>query len=274
MKTTIHLGAHRTGTSHIQSVLQQVALPGTAVAFRNAPLVQALKRGDREAVAEEMARVDAARLLISDENLLRRLAGLTGPVLYAHAMDRFEGFRRCLSGCTVEFVLYVRDYADFAESIFSKIAQEETRLGAAPHRWDDFVAARAFHPARLTWVPLVERLRESFPDARIVVAVYRPRGADAADHMRRFLGLIDHGLPALPEETFDNASLSREAIDAVRRAELPSDEAGRMSALRAARQRQGRRLGRLQYVPPEAAREAEENFARHLEEIATLVELA
>lgn len=173
----LHLGAHKTATTHLQQGLKR-ALPrlvDTAVFLpddlrKNGLRLQdwlGLRSPDPQHEAQLRAAFDlpAARLVLSEENALGQVPGpeLAGhPVLYPQAASRLARLRTLLPQGAVTLALGVREGAGFLASCYSqalmagRVAPFEAMFGG-------------MDPAALSWSDLADRLMVSLPGARLVV---------------------------------------------------------------------------------------------------------
>ncbi|HRO16023.1 MAG TPA: hypothetical protein PLL33_13490 [Paracoccus sp. (in: a-proteobacteria)] len=171
MPVTIHLGAHKTATTHLQTSLRQ-ALPHLLAAgvwyadmmqmrAGHFPVQSALGDRPRRVVPPRvMQTLDRAadiwpELLLSDENILggtrsERLMGRDGR-LYPLADDRMARLARLLRHRPMRLFLSVREPADFLASAFAMQVAAGTALEPAAF-------LRGVVPEMLSWSDLAARL--------------------------------------------------------------------------------------------------------------------
>ena len=221
MRSILHIGAHKTASTHLQIGLRWAAdaLSARGVAVFTPPTLRAPDLGLQDYVAlppgdkrarDHGARLSAAfarpaeRLLISEENILGN----------AHARDMIEGRRFYPRAETVVprvlellppgpkvVALAMRDPASFLTSAYS-----QRLMSGAPDRFDHFL--QGLSPLSLSWFDFVTRLRAAVPDARFVLwrfedypAIARPvlstlLGPDAAAEVRLGHAIAHPGLSA------------------------------------------------------------------------------
>ena len=193
MALTIHLGAHKTASTHLQYSLRlaQPALMQGGVFYADPaqlrhpglPLTDALATGRREYLDPVAKRLAHARALypevvLSEENILggtrsSRICGRNGFV-YPTAVARVRRTIELAGGGPVTLFLSVRDPAHFYVSAFALQMSHgaEVEFGA-------YLADR--DPAQIGWTGLVRRLSGIPGVARVVVwryedyAALRPR---------------------------------------------------------------------------------------------------
>lgn len=278
MTLTIHLGAHKTASTHLQSSLHMVrgALRDAGVFFADPwilrsprlPLIPVLLRPEspdwyRPHLVRTLtgAREVYPEVLLSDENLLGginryNLFDNTG-MLYPDAPRRVAETIALAGGGPATLCLAVRDPIRFNLSAFAHlvIRGEEIELSA-------FLRGR--DPARANWVALVRRLSELPGVARILIWRYEDYRALRSRILARMLP------PALavqvPDASPINEGLTQPGYDwFVASAMADSDVDLRVLADHAqARFRAADRHGSLRLLP-------EEEFARSAASYASQV---
>ncbi|SLN65947.1 hypothetical protein PSA7680_03484 [Pseudoruegeria aquimaris] len=165
----LHIGAHKTATTHLQKLLDRNAdrLAAASVRYVGPSTLRptglslrqflGLEDGSRPGAAESVLRDlagGADTVILSEENLLGPMfqgdAGQLFP-LYPKADLRVERIVRGLAGCDLRLMLSVREPASYLVSAYSQ-AMLRGRYG----RFVDFVAGVA--PERIQWSNLVKRL--------------------------------------------------------------------------------------------------------------------
>ena len=237
MAVSIHLGAHKTASTHLQYSLRlgREALQAAGVflaepsMLRQAdavPLEQALADGAGCAAEAEcrqrlaLARGAAPDLLLSEENILggtRRgtLFSRRG-LVYPFAARRLRQVIDIAGGGPVTLYLALRDPADFQVSAFSLQVMLGNELELAPY-------LQGRDPVRVGWSGLVRRLAAVEGVTRIVVWRYE----DYAALRPRLLGLmLPEGMAeALPDPPRSNESLTQPGYDWLLRRALADSEA-------------------------------------------------
>lgn len=238
---TLHLGAHRTGTTSIQRALD---LNAEALRAAGCLCLTPPRAGRREgetirAIATELGKLRRAvwpvlrrramkarlqgliaaagtegvtRLIVSDENLIGP-GFRSGPAFYPEARGRLTELRRILPAPVDEIHLAIRSYDSFLVSYYAMMAL--------------YGRAGPFEPLRARWLEaaggwpaLVDAIRAVFPRARLQLHPFervRPEAVFAA------LSAATGGL-AFPAE-IRNPSPSAEAIRQAGLEPPPSSEA-------------------------------------------------
>lgn len=249
MAVSIHLGAHKTASTHLQYSLrlgrEALRAKGVFLAepsmLRDAgaiPLEQALAEGEGSA-AQDLCRQQLDRLrgaapdlLLSEENILggtRRgtLFSRRG-LVYPFAARRLRQTIAMAGGGPVVLYLALRDPADFQVSAFSLQVLLGNELELAPY-------LQGRDPVRVGWSGLVRRLAAVEGVARIVVwryedyPVLRPRLLDL---------MLPEGVAAtLPDPPRSNESLTQPGYDWMLRRAMADSEADLRDLARRARRR-------------------------------------
>ncbi len=242
---SIHVGAHKTATTYLQSRLQQGSahlrtqnilfepMPKFRArftrhlwrAFRKVP--EAPTPQDLQAAFGFYLRQAEGHFVASDENLVGT-CNLSGRV-YADSKARFEFLKACLPGSPDVVVLTVREYAGWLASYYSESI-----------RWQPFVSFDTYK-RRLKlddglWVRVVEALVETFGAGTVKVMRYET----LQDRLPALLSTLC-GAPIdetkLPESDDRREGLSAAAIEAVGKIADLSDAHIASSAIDAAMKR-------------------------------------
>jgi len=213
MHSIVHIGAHKTASTHLQIGLRRAgsALTRHGVTVFTPPALRApelglqdylgLPPGDKR-LAEHGARLRAAfggpaeRLVISEENILGNA--------HAHDMIRSRRFYPRAEAVVPQVLdllppgpktvaLAMRDPASFLTSAYS-----QRLMSGAPDRFDHFL--EGLSPLEMSWFDLVTRLRVAAPDARIVIWRFEDYPSIAGPVLRALLG------PAATEVPLANAA--------------------------------------------------------------------
>lgn len=277
MALSIHLGAHKTASTHLQYSLRLVddrlAAAGLCYAdpalLRTAPLdlSQILSAGVgcpeepafRAALQER--RQGCAELLISEENILggthrSRMFSRRG-LLYPFAVRRLRQVLALAGERQAELYLAIRDPAGFNVSAFSLQVLLGNEIELAP--W-----LRGRDPARVDWLGLVRRLAAMPEVVRLVVWRYEDYAALRPELLRR---LLPEGLaPAVPEPPPSNEGLTQAGYDWFLRRAMVDTEADLRQLAARARRRFRRADGHGPLRPLSA-----EDYARSAESYAAQV---
>lgn len=201
MRIVLHLGAHKTASTHLQLALgrAQAALAeqGVALFLPDALRRNGLRLGDylsmqpedrslastiRQALAQAARNADC--LLITEENILgnaHQPAMIRQARLYPSAQARLERLAGLLPDAPVTLALSTRQPGGFLTSAYSQ------RLMSG--RIEDFETFRAgLDPAALSWHDLVARLHAAIPAAPMVLWRYEDYPAIAAPVLTHLLG--------------------------------------------------------------------------------------
>ena len=224
MVLTLHLGAHKTATTHLQASLRAangvlrergVHFAGpTVLRTQRCPLTLALSESGTERQAERARRhlADVAEiypeLLISDENIIggtRRgyLFGRRGQI-YPQAAPRLRKLLTLLPNRPVDAVLSIRDPASFLTSAFSLQLNRGMEL-----ELDGYLNGR--DPTAVDWTDLAARIL-SLPGIRRLT-VWRYEDYRAL-RPRILSELLPPGVaPLIPDPRPVNVGMSRQGYD-------------------------------------------------------------
>lgn len=256
MAVSIHLGAHKTASTHLQLSLclirDDLRAAGLFLAepsmlreeAAKIPLSQALADGEgcaaqaacRALLAE--ARGDAQDLLLTEENILggtrRGTMFSARGLLYPFAARRLSQAIDIAGGGPVTLYLALRDPAGFQVSAFSLQLLLGNELELASYLQDR-------DPTQVGWAGLVKRLRAVDGVARVVIWRYE-------DYPALRLRLLDMLLPAglagrVPDPPPSNESLTQPGYDWLVKSAMADSEADLRVLARKARARFRRRDG-------------------------------
>jgi len=253
MALSIHLGAHKTASTHLQFSLRQIQdrLSEAGVFYadpaqlRDAlPLALALAQGARSKAARECQRqFEAARatheaLLISEENILggthRTNMYSRWGTLYSHAPKRLRQVIAMAGTESATIYLAVRDPAGFHVSAFAL----QLSLGNEIEL-DPYLGGR--DPARVRWSGLVKRLAAVESVGRIVVWRYEDY---AAIRPRLLDRLVPSSLVAeVPEPAPRNVSVTQPGYEWYRERAMIDTQSDLRVLFRRARQKFPREAG-------------------------------
>ena len=274
MALSIHLGAHKTASTHLQYALRQIrdrladaglcyADPGM---LRAAPLdlSQILAAGagcaGEPAFADALRRLrgDCADLLLSEENILggthrSRMVSRRG-LLYPFAVRRLRQVLALAGETQTVLYLAIRDPAGFNVSAFSLQVLLGNEIELAPY-------LRGRDPAVLDWLGLVRRLAAMAEVTRVVVWRYEDYAAIRPALLRL---LLPEGLAcAVSDPPPSNEGLTQPGYDwLLRRVMLDTEADLRQLAARARhRFRRADGHGPLRPLPAEDYARSAENYA-------------
>lgn len=283
MALSIHLGAHKTASTHLQYALRQVREPlaGAGLCYvdpgllRTAPLdlTQILSAGldapqepaFRDAL--QALRHGCSDMLLSEENILggthrSRLVSRKG-VLYPFAVRRLRQVLALAQEKQAALYLAIRDPASFHVSAFSLQVLLGNEIELAPY-------LRGRDPAQVDWLGLVRRLAAMREVTRLVVWRYEDYAALRPALLRMMLpnGLAE----AVSDPPPSNEGLTQAGYDwLLRRVRANADADQRQLAARARnRFRRADGHGPLRLLPPEDYARSAENYAAQVAAMAGL----
>ena len=236
MTVTLHLGAHKTGTTLVQRFARQssllaehdVALVGRSMFGATAPAEPdvAASRNDVVERIRSAYAGGAAGVFMSDERYLGRPCVDGTPGLYPTASHSVAAAAEWLAGFDLRVIYYVRPYTAFLESYFVQVVQE-----GETHSFDAWLGALELETLR--WPGVIEAIRTAAPAADVVVREFDMEIAGGRDRfLRRFFTLIDPGFADEPLSRFglevrDNRSLGDVGLKlalAANTIEMPDDK--------------------------------------------------
>ena len=198
----LHVGAHKTATTHLQRLLGKsgrelaahgvryvgpsgLRAPGAGFRDRLGLTAEARRAGRTPAAGlVEMAGVGATRLVISEENLpgqLRLRGGGTIPTVYPTAGRRIGEIVEAVAPVPVDLFLAVRNPVDFVASYYS---QALTAGHIQP--FADFLEANPID--RIDWLGLVQRLMRRARPRSLTVWRYEDYKRVAPGVLTRLVG--------------------------------------------------------------------------------------
>ena len=195
MKTVIHVGAHKTGSSLIQKFLRdnRAALAGNGLHYISRSDMNHLAgwgkvlREKPELLRDRLAEVDAQKYdaaIASHENIMGRPFSEKHPGLYPEAPKNFEALGKILEGYDYRVVIYIRPQADFVESYYLQSLHE-----GGTKTFSEWTANLAIDS--LSWKPVVDGMHRAFGEDRVVVRDFLDIREGQDEFMRRFFASID-----------------------------------------------------------------------------------
>jgi hypothetical protein len=228
----IHIGAHKTATTHVQDVLAAnrdcLAKQGidylTRREIRGARVLRAMRENFRQAglLSHELRtfaeivsplRSAGSKLLISEEDIIGMSAHLLNG-LYPQATRFLLPWSEAINRETTSLFLSIRNLADILPSAYSQAVRDGANVG--PIR--QYISKWLHNTPK--WSDLISRIRKQFPKATLKVWTLNDYICDNAKILSqlsgaRYLSFLD--LP-IPKST---TTLSLPTIEEIRR--LPSD---------------------------------------------------
>lgn len=183
MDITLHIGAHKTASTHLQQALAQArpALARRGVSLLGPPQLRKpeLRFGaylggnsaDPQAHAATLRAVltgETPRLIVTEENILGNAHNpdmIETRRFYPRGESRLRVLSSLLPPGRVTIALAIRDPAEFLVSAYGQRLASGVLQG-----FEDYIAG--LDPAELRWSELVERLQAAIPGAQWVVWRY------------------------------------------------------------------------------------------------------
>ncbi len=190
MQILIHLGAHKTATTYLQSRLKRGADALAGMGVEIVPLAEMRRavsaplgiaatgglrgalarrniRGALSAFAEKAHSAGCTRLVLSDENLLGNCGRLlTDATLYSGLRRRLEVLQAALPEAETTILLSVRNYATFFASAWGQ------RLRGGRHAPFDAPLRDRLMAMPRGWMDVISDIGQAFPAARLIAWPY------------------------------------------------------------------------------------------------------
>jgi hypothetical protein len=226
MRIELHLGVHKTATTHLQRHwLNCGQVAGATAAFPsltevranltpvcNPPSLKSAGSGEGERRRKKAIEwlhgwgQRAPALVLSDENMIGSSERVFAQrSLYASAFDRLERVAQVLEGHEVRVWLSVREYGSFLRSAYC----ETLRHG--PYRPFRQAYSRLDLEVR-GWERLAQDVQQAFPAAKLVCWRYESLNQLRPSITAALFGLKRAAMPALDDKR-DRQSLSRLAVE-------------------------------------------------------------
>lgn len=194
-----HVGAHKTGTSVVQSYLRDNSRRlqrqhlyyvhrsamneyvgwGDKLLADTAPLSRKL---------QQVLRIPWFRVVIaSHENTLGRPFTADAPGLYPHATAVIPALHRALTPFRSKVFLSIRPQVEFVESYYLQLIHQ-----GGSQTFDEWVAGVDLEA--LSWRPIVDALREAFGPEQVEILDFRQVQRDQQAYLRDFFRRIDPAL--------------------------------------------------------------------------------
>lgn len=213
LRLDLHLGVHKTATTHLQRYWVQCAgLPGAAAC----PPMQEVRNAVTPVAYGAPATAQAAawlagwpgrtdRLVLSEENLIGDCGLLFDQQsLYADARRRLSRVAAMLPRADLRLWLCIREYGSFIRSAYSEVLRHRPYK---PFR----SAYTGFNLDQRGWPELVADVQAAFPQARLHVWRYESL-ADLRDRITTTLFDVPASALPKPDDARDRQSLSRMAV--------------------------------------------------------------
>jgi hypothetical protein len=207
-KIVLHIGAHKTGSTALQSALQAnsdlldendiaaIPRPLAAEMFVHEVLLEA-----RDVITD----ISAETIIVTHEVMLGWPFGPIGqlmptqPHLYPETKVRLDALAQVFDGMDVRVIYYIRDQASFLESFYIQCVQ-----AGATHTFDEWISR--IDLTQISWRPIIEAIRSRFPTC---VKRFEDEFCDSqSDAFRRFLRVA---APHLPRNEIDKIIFEKPA---------------------------------------------------------------
>ena len=223
----LHIGAHKTATTHLQETLichrewllqhgtdflpmeavRALALPPYAGLYDwRFRLGWPMRRRIERSVAP--LRRGPGRIVISEENLIGGVRGLVSWPFYPAAVSRLRSFAALSRSRGMHLFLSVRSF----EKLLSSAYAQELRFRYLPGGFEPIRATALRSPP--SWTELVTRIHETLPNARLQIWKHEDYRRSEREIMSRFCGVELPLGEALPVPT-STRSPSAQAIAAL-----------------------------------------------------------
>ena len=242
MHIRLHIGAHKTATTHLQDFLEphQEYLAGAGITYisRRKFRSSRIRRQVEAAYLDTTSNIfpkknlktlfaengyDSNRILISDEDIIGSSFNLIRAMYPNHRLRLFP-WRALLDEGKIEFYLSIRNYRDLLPSAYSQALRDGDII-------PDFdIFRNHWLQAEPSWYKLLLSLRKLLPDSKITVWSFERYIQHPEIILKEFTGLsFTNVMRNTPAET---RRLSVEALDAVRKLDpaLPKAERRRLIA--------------------------------------------
>lgn len=215
-RVCLHIGVHKTGSTHLQGVLKQNRLALAKASIYYLPLKQCrevftlpcihkkLGSAERGAAFFEQAFSESRTALISDENLIGVVDTLLAGHFYPRMVRNIKRIRAMI-GPHRQLDLYccVRNYADWIESAYLQTLKRRITP------FDAFL--KKLTPEKLSWSRFVEELSEASGSAKINLWTYESYVHNSDAILDKLASDVGAALPKKPDSR-PNPSLSEAAV--------------------------------------------------------------
>jgi hypothetical protein len=227
----IHIGAHKTGTTHLQDFLSQHrdALGAAGVDFLPRPSVRAAqirrcfkpKRSSwfpplfsrRRTLSETLGplRAGPATVVVSEESLIGKYYGLYQSPIYPDLEKRLSLIARDLGRERLRLFVSIRDYSELLPSVYSQCLRQGKRMPV----FDEFRNQLVNNPPN--WHEFIARIRDTVPGVPLTVWTHEDYIVFNREIMSHFCGTaVPEGemIPA-PKQTRRLSASTVMAIEAL-----------------------------------------------------------
>jgi len=180
-RVLLHLGAHKTGTTYIQSNLseqrERLAQSGTIYipqAELRSLVVQNLgaARFNQWRIRQGLRPfLDCDQLILSDENIIGGTLPVRNGILYPFLDERLHRLLRALDTVNVDVVLAIRDYAGYFVSMYCEYLRYYPYIS-----FETYTARLDFE--RISWVDVISRIARQVAPRRLYLVDFSTFAAD------------------------------------------------------------------------------------------------
>ena len=220
MRIDLHLGVHKTATTHLQRYWVACNPLGQAARIHCPPLDEVRAEltplggvGDGHGVPQ-FKRAQAylgrlasahARVILSDENLIGTCEGnFAQGCLYPNLADRMANLKGALQPFEVHLLISVRRYSDYLRSAYCEAIRHS--------RYFTFESAiKRFQPEKRRWPAILRELRLAFPQSTLTCWPYEALHQVRGSMTSSLFELDINRLPVASEER-PRRTMSRLAI--------------------------------------------------------------
>jgi hypothetical protein len=221
-RISLHIGAHKTATSHLQRTLKNnegfcsdkglTYLPNDLFRKYLSPIEKRLKKKgllgrcqtEFHNILEECIG-DQERLFLSEENILVLAKPFGNGHLYPKAEAKFKRVRDLIGPEPINVYLAIRDYAQFIPSIYIEHIRNFKYVS-----FEDFMGQVDWQCG--SWISLIERIAKYCrPEDSLYVWTYEDYSVDPSDVYKKILN-CDNLEGFSPERGVVRAGLSAEAF--------------------------------------------------------------
>ena len=219
-KILLHLGAHRTGSTHVQGVLGK-NLPLLADAGIGAPPQRAVKDALTKPIGSRIPSVkagfgrllkaeglaDRSTVILSDENLLGFLNSIfSHGAFYPDTARRMARLRKMLPVVPARIVIAIRPYESYFASAYGRWLSPK-RMVLPREVLADLVQGLA-----RGWPDVLAEVADTFPESRLVISEYSPDPRFGPSQLTALLGPLADQLFYNPGYRWNRSMSARQTM--------------------------------------------------------------
>ena len=217
MRTILHVGAHKTGTSLIQKYFRDklTMIGDSSIGYVSRSDTNRLigwgqhllENPDRlrSRLAEELRSHE--KVFVSHENTMGHPFVDGRPGLYPHTAELAKALAAIAEPFDAGIAFYVRPLADFVESFYLQTIQQ-----GATHTFGEWWAT--IDAKQLWWTPVIEALDDAFGADRVIVGDFQEIAAGQNEFLRSFLVRCELPAPSMVNyRPIRNASISVRGLE-------------------------------------------------------------